>query len=254
MPKRIDLEIGSKFSKLTIVGWSKERGKWECLCDCNNTMYAFTHPLRIGRAKSCGCLHHEKDNPLKKEIQKNIKVGARFGKLTALEWVKNKARWSCQCDCLNKTLVSSFNLNSNIIKSCGCAEPKKRFKKLPNALGIKNRLLRICKRSAKKRGHSFCLTKKLFFEKIVENCDYCGVNPQTKSKIKVYKNDNFKYNGIDRVDNSIGYLDFNIVPCCKNCNKAKASLSLDQFYDLVKRNYNRILEKEEQELSKSYCI
>jgi len=49
---------------------------WECLCDCGNIVKATTEHLRVGDAKSCGCLRHEIS------IDKaNRLVGQRFGKL-----------------------------------------------------------------------------------------------------------------------------------------------------------------------------
>lgn len=37
------------------------------------------------------------------------------------------------------------------------------------------------------------------------------------------------YNGIDRVDNSKGYIEGNVVSCCKQCNRAKGTESAELF-------------------------
>lgn len=57
-------------------------------------------------------------------------TGRKFGKLTVLEQVEDyihpngsrRAQWKCQCDCVNKTIVTvkSDHLKSNGILSCGC--------------------------------------------------------------------------------------------------------------------------------------
>ena len=37
------------------------------------------------------------------------------------------------------------------------------------------------------------------------------------------------YNGIDRVDSTVGYEPYNVVSACKVCNKCKSSMSYDEF-------------------------
>jgi hypothetical protein len=41
--------------------------------------------------------------------------------------------------------------------------------------------------------------------------------------------------GIDRRDNSVGYLISNCAPCCKNCNLAKRDMSEAEFLRWVAR-------------------
>ena len=43
------------------------------------------------------------------------------------------------------------------------------------------------------------------------------------------------YNGIDRIDNNIGYTIDNSVSCCKYCNFAKNDFLLDEFLLWIKR-------------------
>ncbi|MEI8273908.1 MAG: hypothetical protein WCG08_14935 [Paludibacter sp.] len=59
------------------------------------------------------------------------------------------------------------------------------------------------------------------FELIIEKaCHYCGKEGP---------------NGIDRVNNQIGYIKENCVPCCKHCNYAKGDLSISDFNAWKKR-------------------
>ena len=54
--------------------------------------------------------------------------GKRFGKLIAIERVKNvgkKVSWKCLCDCGKETIVLTTNLTTNRIKSCGCLKNQK---------------------------------------------------------------------------------------------------------------------------------
>jgi hypothetical protein len=63
MTKQIDL-TGDRFGKLVAVKYHKGtqteecriRGRWECICDCGNTILVKTDNLRNGHTKSCGCL------------------------------------------------------------------------------------------------------------------------------------------------------------------------------------------------------
>jgi len=66
------------------------------------------------------------------------------------------------------------------------------------------------------------------------NCYYCG---KPAKDIQ---------NGIDRVDNSKGYLTDNVVPCCKMCNKMKLTHSREKFIQMVEHIvvYNGMYEGE----------
>jgi hypothetical protein len=39
----------------------------------------------------------------------------------------------------------------------------------------------------------------------------------------------FVYNGLDRVDNTLGYLPGNVVACCTQCNGAKLNYTQEEF-------------------------
>ncbi len=45
------------------------------------------------------------------------------------------------------------------------------------------------------------------------------------------------YNGVDRVDKSIGYTKTNCVTCCSICNMSKRQLSLQEWLHWVDRIY-----------------
>lgn len=56
-------------------------------------------------------------------------TGQRFGSLTAKKYVGAKdgdAKWLCQCDCGNESIVYANNLKRGTTKSCGC----KRYNKV----------------------------------------------------------------------------------------------------------------------------
>lgn len=60
-------------------------------------------------------------------------AGKRFGKLTALEYIPEKQKWKCLCECGNITYKTTGHLNADAV-SCGCIQKQdltgKRFGKL----------------------------------------------------------------------------------------------------------------------------
>ena len=70
-----------------------------------------------------------------------------------------------------------------------------------------------------------------------ENCYYCGKEPSQSRNAKNRLNGYYIYNGLDRTDNRQGYILSNVVPCCKECNYSKKSMTRDAFLTMVKRIY-----------------
>lgn len=62
-------------------------------------------------------------------------TGQKFNKLTVISRAENtkqgQAQWLCMCDCGNNTIVSSRNLKSGHVRSCGCSRIKNK-KELDN--------------------------------------------------------------------------------------------------------------------------
>lgn len=102
------------------------------------------------------------------------------------------------------------------------------------------------KECAKSRKHVFDLTDDQVWFLCNQECVYCGAPPSNITYYKsrwngtVYAHEQIKYNGLDRVDNSKGYLISNVVPCCKICNIAKRKMSVEEFQSWIRRVYNRI--------------
>lgn len=103
-----------------------------------------------------------------------------------------------------------------------------------------NHLYGRYKVKALQRNYSFELTKEEFRGIVTGNCVYCGVAPFQKQGVS-YKPKHsdgiehvkFIYNGIDRLNNSMGYAVSNCVPCCKHCNRAKDTRTVEEFKQWV---------------------
>ena len=151
-------------------------------------------------------------------------TGSKFGKWTVIKYVETAKRrqtfWECKCECGNSKVVSSNSLR-NGSKSCGCIKKAyacKHLRKDPHSVVFGNLLARY-KNDAIRRGLNFDLTKEEFIELTKQNCYYCDIEP--KFKLDYHEEQTFFYNGVDRVDNDLGYVNTNCVPCCKECNSKK---------------------------------
>lgn len=87
---------GKKFNRLTAI---KSIGGtlWEFKCDCGKTKITKIYPVKMGRVKSCGCLHMERC----RAGTNRLKHGdARKGKVTKLHkiWRKMIGRCCCKTD------------------------------------------------------------------------------------------------------------------------------------------------------------
>jgi len=60
--------------------------------------------------------------------------------------------------------------------------------------------------------------------------------PFTKDKTLI-SDDFILVNGIDRINSNIGYIEGNVVPCCKHCNRAKNTMSDSEFREWIKKIY-----------------
>jgi hypothetical protein len=95
-------------------------------------------------------------------------------------------------------------------------------------------LYKLYRRYSRTKKKVFLLTLEDFNQITQQNCFYCGEKPLRVS----YKNGEdqaYIYNGIDRVDNTLGYIKENVVPCCTTCNKMKINYNQTFFIDHVKK-------------------
>lgn len=95
--------------------------------------------------------------------------------------------------------------------------------------GIESAYYKLYKKyetNAISRNIPFEISEHDFFELLKNNCQYCGDEPK---QIVTANNHKVLYNGVDRVDNSIGYTKDNCVSCCWICNRFKQSLTVDEM-------------------------
>ena len=175
-------------------------------------------------------------------------TGEKFGRLIVIKrnYPNGKyghLKWLCKCDCGEERIVWGNNLIRGNTKSCGClykeTSPKNR-KNLPPGIANMRTIISGYKDSARIRGYDYKLTEEQFKELTQKGCYYCGAKPNNVTNYKKY-NENYIYNGLDRVDNNKGYEIGNVVPCCKFCNQAKSNFTLQEFKGWVERVYVKLI-------------
>jgi hypothetical protein len=150
--------------------------------------------------------------------------GKTFGCLTVLQKVKgpsSQAYWKCRCLCgaiLPEVAGQSLRERPHLYcRACQGPATKTNDSAL-NCLYAQYRC------DALRRNKSFELNHDEFLSFVSRPCYYCGSDP-------------IKFGGIDRVENAIGYLPNNCVPCCKICNIAKRDMPRTDFLSWLRRAY-----------------
>lgn len=190
-------------------------------------------------------------------------IGFRYSMLIVLESLPSekfgiggykKRMWLCKCDCGNLTKAATGDLTGDHKKSCGCLTAtrsaqnsiKSRYKIVKQDAGYRS-IYSSYKGNARSRQLNFNVDFDYAVSIMKSNCHYCGIEP---SNIYMKSYYNATYNGIDRVDNTKGYENDNVVSCCKMCNIAKNNNTEQEFLTWISRAYhhqnNKLIVKEEQ--------
>lgn len=192
-------------------------------------------------------------------------VEKRFGKLVVESRAENnkhrQAMWNCICDCGNRKVVNGGALCGGHSKSCGCLISERAGVLWKVGFGDRARSLKDatiramflqCRSGAKARDLEFRITEAEFLGLCTMRCSYCGCQPKeatyrTSKKFSRKRVGTGVYaHGVDRVNNSIGYVLDNLVPCCFECNKMKGTMDSDRFKGLINRQYTFMFNKSKE--------
>lgn len=167
-------------------------------------------------------------------------IGKRFGKFIVIKFIKTKERKSyfeVKCDCGTIKILQHTQFTCGSTSSCGC---KSRDNVEFNQYMA---YYKSYKRVAQKRGLGFNISFEFFKNMIIKNCHYCGSvprkihHPLSKTSVML-KNVGIFVNGIDRMEQNIGYTKTNCVPCCPTCNFMKQEHCYDIFLSIISKIYN----------------
>jgi len=161
-----------------------------------------------------------------------------FGRLKVIERGPNKGRhtrWVCKCNCGRTVLVVSDHLRDGRVRSCGCIRrensrrlgienPPISFRYEDPVIPAFNHVLHTYIVNAKSRKLVWDLPRDVAIRLFSSNCHYCGRPPALPTrKVRIL------YNGIDRLNNKVGYIIGNVVTACSVCNRAKGQLTYNEF-------------------------
>jgi len=234
--QRLVLEPGQIFGKLVVEKFDHSeristknkstkpfiRFYYKCKCNCGKRAIINSANLKSGNSKSCGC------------IRSPDLTGQKFGMLTAIEFSHKgnmlEKYYLCKCRCGKKTTLRRSHLG--ITQSCGCL--------VSNNSSPEEAVMRGFMLGAKKRKYKFELSISDVKSIITTDCHYCGSKPD---KRKDLRGEHLLYTGIDRQDNSKGYIEGNCVSCCSMCNLMKGKYAKAAFLKHAKKiaRFNRTL-------------
>ena len=166
----------------------------------------------------------------------------QYGKLTALRYshsLNGSCYWICRCECGTEKPVCKKALYQGRAVSCGRRECRADY--MDPTVARANKRLRGYKNSAKRKGLLWELSDPEAFALFQSGCFYCGLSPEP-------------LNGIDRKDSDRGYVQGNVVPCCKTCNYAKRVMGPDEFIRWIRRvarHQNSLAQKHREGLAQS---
>jgi len=246
-------ETGKRYGRWSVVARAPSRrsgsgrsrrsqAMWLCRCDCGVDVEVLGKSLRGGSSMSCGCLLRDRRRATYVDL-----TGQRFCRLVVLRRGDEKDRapgnrefrWLCQCDCGTQTWVGRGVLVRNETTSCGCrrSEMIAKFQRKGPGASARRGAISSVLGAAKSRNHIVTLTEDQIVDLFEQPCNYCGVIASNRA----YRSTGaYYYNGIDRIDNTVGYTVENCVTCCKQCNYAKRDMGVDDFCAWIRRAYEHM--------------
>jgi hypothetical protein len=174
-------------------------------------------------------------------------IGKIYNFLTVIKVFQKpvKSLFLCKCDCgVEKTYIATDVINGGT-KSCGCKrkelfkESKKLTYETKFQFPVEKKMYSSYKSQCKIAKKDFLLSFEEFKELVNSQCFYCGEIP-LKIRFIANKTKQKPLNGIDRVNNSIGYVLSNCVSCCTICNFMKKMLTKEDFLNQVDKIYKFI--------------
>lgn len=251
---------GKRFGSWIVIDRADKKlinGKWlrdavRCRCDCGIEEDVLVNNLTRGKSKSCRNCRIKKGGRKHEDL-----TGKKFGRWTALEFESRISKrgiivsyWKCLCECGTIKTVETGHLKNgkSINRSCGCWKKKAdrirglKMAAIGTARFAARRHLQVkegtafrtayahYRRAALKRGYKWELTEEQFREVTSSPCAYTGQLPAKSFIAK--SGEVYMYNGIDRKDNTKGYIMENCLPCCAEVNRMKMKIPYDRFIQL----------------------
>lgn len=212
--------IGQEKGLLTVIEQAESKfGKahWIAQCNCGGVTIPFsTSEWNSGKRTNCGC-RGSSIGP--------VSLGDKFYNWTVVGFI-TKAYYECKCACGNLSKVRRCDLAHG--KSRQCAECSVKDKVIFDFGSSKRSIIGTYRKNAKNSNRVWELTNEEALSFFAGNCHYCDREPQMAHTASI-NSGTYWYNGIDRVDNDLGYTIDNCVSCCWACNAAKRGMPVEDF-------------------------
>ena len=131
------------------------------------------------------------------------------------------------CDIHGKYEMSIAN---RTMRDSGCQQCAIEYRAKKKRVGALEKAYRTFVRACTRYNKANELGLEEWSELVLSDCSYCGDPPSRR--VSGY---NTMINGIDRIDNDMGYLVENVTTCCWRCNKMKGTMSKDDFLRQVNK-------------------
>ena len=184
-------------------------------------------------------------------MKKENLLGQKFIRLLVIaeaESINKRVAWLCRCDCGIEKIIKAEHLRDGTTKSCGCLNDEKRKERAPGlyAPNIKYHPSETTARRVWKKRYDDGISFEDFMRISQMNCYYCEATPNNlanaasedkKSSQFARDNGDFIYNGLDRINSDLPHTVDNCVPCCWVCNRAKCTMTSQDFDAWVEQAY-----------------
>lgn len=177
-------------------------------------------------------------------------IGKVFGKLTVIEQVESyrnistkgthttRSRFKCICSCGEIRIAEGTKLRNGKVSRCMTCAYKSRPQSIER-LTDEQRLFNLCVvNRCKGKNIKLEIDVNQYITISSNPCFYCGEPPKERTFLntaKRVKHIPLFLHGIDRLDSNKGYIIDNCVSCCKYCNVAKSTMSVEQFKNHINK-------------------
>lgn len=247
----VNIEIGQKFGKLTVVDKFKhsltKKTRFICKCECGGETTTYGYSLRVGKTKSCGCQRIESGRKRVKNIS-----GQKFGNITAIKhngrYISPKGKvqtlWLCKCSCGTEFTTTYGKVKYGSRKSCpkcsklrtGNRTTGKNNKKWSGYEGISGSLWNRIKKTAMARQKQFDVSIEYAWGVYIKQNGKCALTgmelylAKTIKELKCQKNTA----SLDRIDSTKAYIEGNIQWVHKDINCMKWDYDQKYFIKMCK--------------------
>ncbi len=176
------------------------------------------------------CKYHYKQNWANKNASSIKKRTDNWRKLNQVRLTKNEHKYYLEHkESLDMAGKQWYQNNKDLIKSKSRKYYRSHLNEVRAYWRTPSYRYKRYQVVSKKKNRIFTLSLEEFTVLTAQRCFYCSEFSTEKENT-----------GLDRVNNDIGYILTNVVPCCFDCNIMKAGLTIEEFKRKIQLIYNKL--------------